>query len=83
VVLKEEEKLLKYSDLAVDFQQMYDMPVTIVPVVLSCTGVVSTNCLHYIKKIPEFTPKLFANLQKAALIGTIHTLRTIHLNRLL
>ena len=27
------EKLLKYHDLATDFQQMYGMPVTIVPVV--------------------------------------------------
>jgi len=27
VMLKEEEKLLKYRDLAIDFQQIYGMPV--------------------------------------------------------
>ena len=29
VALKEEEKLLKHSDLAADFQQIYGIPVTI------------------------------------------------------
>jgi len=74
VATKEEKKLSKYSDLAVDFQQMYCMPVIIIPAVLGCTGVVSTRCLNYLKRLPEFTLKLFANLQKATLIGTVHTL---------
>ena len=43
VVVKEEKKLSNYSNLAVDFQQMYSMPVVTIPVVLGCTGVVSTK----------------------------------------
>ena len=78
VISKEEEKLLKYRDLAADFQQMYGMPVTIVPVVFGCTGVVSLRCMNHIKKIPEFSPRLFGHLQKAAILGTIRTLRTIN-----
>jgi len=61
-VTKEEEKLLKYSNLAVDFHHMYGMAVVTVPVVLGCTGVVSTRYLTYLKRLPEFTLKLFANL---------------------
>ena len=80
VLLKEEEKSLKYRDLASDFQQMYDMPVIIIPVVLGCTGIVSSRCLNYLKKIPEFSLRLFAHLSKAVIIGTSHTLRTINLN---
>jgi len=37
VAMKEEEKLLKYSDLAADFHHMYGMPVVTVPVVLGCS----------------------------------------------
>ena len=33
------------------------MPVIIVPVVLGCTGVVSSQCLQYLKKILGFTMK--------------------------
>ena len=80
VLLKEEEKSLKYRDLASDFQQMYGMPVIIIPVVLGCTGIVSSRCLNYLKKIPEFSLRLFAHLSKAVIIGTSHTLRTINLN---
>ena len=56
-VLLKEQKLLKYRNLPIDFQQMYGMPVIIIPVVLGCTGVVSSRCLNYLKKmlkIPEF-----------------------------
>ena len=79
VEVKEAEKLSKYRDLANDFYEMYRMKVTIIPVVLGCTGVVSIKCLGHLKKIPNFSLKLFANLQKAAIIGTIRTLRTIPL----
>ena len=75
VALKEVEKLTKYHDLAVDFhvwKASYDCA--------CCTGVVSTACLDYTKKIPKFSPKLFANLQKGTIIGAICTLRTFQLN---
>ena len=42
VSTKEDEKINKYCSLAADFHQMYNMPVTIIPVVLGCTGVVLT-----------------------------------------
>ena len=70
VSTKEDEKINKYCSLAADFHQMYNMPVTIIPVVLGCTGVVSSHCLQFLKKIPGFTLKLFGHLQKAVLIGT-------------
>ena len=62
-VISKEEKLLKYQDLATDYQQMYGMPVTIILVVFGCMGVVSSRCLDYIKKIPEFSPRLFGKRQ--------------------
>ena len=58
---------------------MYNMPVKIVPVVFECTGVVSVDCITHLHDIPGFSDSLFATLQKAALIETVHTLRTINL----
>ena len=76
---KQQEKLHKYCPLALDFRSMYKMPVKIVPVVFGCTGVVSVDCIKCLRDIPAFCDSLFATLQKAALIGTVHTLRTINL----
>ena len=79
VPCKEQEKLRKYRPLARDFHLMYKMPVELVPVVLGCTGVVSTGCINYLQRIPGFTDGLFDTLQKAVLIGSVHTLRTLDL----
>ena len=68
VFTKEDEKLGKYCPLAHDFHAMYNMPVTIFPVVLGCMGVVSSRCLHFLEKIPKFSLRLFGHLQKVALL---------------
>ena len=81
VSTKEDEKINKYCSLAADFHHMYNMPVAIIPVVLGCTGVVSSRCLQFLKKIPGFTLKLFGHLQKAVLIGTSQVLRTIPIHQ--
>lgn len=80
VTVKEDEKLKKYTSLAADFHQMYNMPVTIIPVVLGSTGIVSKHCLSFLKKIPEFSMRLFSHLQKATLIGTVRLLQSINFN---
>ena len=53
VVTKEDEKINKYCSLAADFHQMYNMPVTIIPIVLGCMGVVSSHCLQFLKINPR------------------------------
>jgi len=59
IVLKEEEKLSNYHDLAIDFQHTCGMLVTIIPVVLGRTSVVSLRYMNHIRKIPEFSPRLY------------------------
>ena len=80
VVVVVDEKLNKYHPLTHDFHVMYNMQVTIVPVVLGCTGVVSFRCWQFLKRIPGFSLRLFGHLQKAVLLGTTHILRTIVIN---
>ena len=71
---KEEEKVCKYSPLATDFHLMYRMVVEVIPIVFGHTGVVSTDCVKYLTKIPGYCESLFATSQKATILGTIHTL---------
>ena len=71
VLIKEDEKLHKYHPLAHDFHAMYNMPVTIVPVVLGCMGVVSSCCLQFLKRIPGFSLRLFGRLQKLCCLGQL------------
>ena len=47
VSTKEDEKINKYCSLVADFHQMYNMPAIIIPVVLGCTGMVSSYCLVF------------------------------------
>ena len=76
---KEREKLHKYCPLVLGFHLMYKMPVQIVPVVLGSTGVISADCITHLHKLPGFSDRLFNMLQKTALIGSVHTLRTLNL----
>ena len=77
---KEEEKIRKYIPLARDFHLMYDMMVEVIPIVFGHTGVVSTHCVKHLRRIPGYCESLFATLQKATILGTIHTLRTIQIS---
>ena len=72
---KEQEKLQKYQSLAHDYNLMYRMPVIIIPVVVGCTGVVSSNFITHLRRIPDFSNNLFCTIQKAAIIGTVHVLQ--------
>ena len=78
--VKEAEKLSKYTSLAADFYHMYNMPVTIIPVVLGSTGIVSNQCLIHLKKLPELSVTIFGHLQIATLIGTDRLLQSINFN---
>jgi len=80
VALKEEEKVRKYLPLARDFHLMYHMTVEVIPIVFGHTGVVSADCVKHLQKIPGYYDSLFSTLQKATLLGTIHTLRALHIN---
>lgn len=79
VLSKENEKLHKYRDLAHDFRCMYQMPVKIIPVVIGHSGVISSHCKGYLQSIPGYCDGLLCHLLKAAIIGTVHILRTIDL----
>ena len=61
---KEQEKLQKYQSLAHDYHMMYRMPVIIIPVVVGCTGVVSSNCITHLRCIPDFSNIYFVPFKR-------------------
>ena len=56
---KEQDKIQKYQSLAHDYHVMYRMPVLIVPVVVGCTDVVSSNCISHLRCIPKYPTTYF------------------------
>ena len=76
---KELEKVGKYQRLAGEMSRTYHQDVVIVPVVFGVSGVVSKQQRSHLEKIPAFTNVLFANLQKAAILGTVDVIKNINL----
>lgn len=69
------EKLSKYTDLKIEIARMWRLnSVTIVPIVLSTTGVIPKH-LHQSIKTLELPPYTYRILQKAAILNTCHIVR--------
>ena len=73
--LKEYEKVSKYKDLEIEIQKMWNLKVTIVPVVIGALGMIQKKTEGHIKRIPG-NPCL-QELQKIVLNGTAHLLRRV------
>ena len=76
---KKMRRLQKYCALASDFRIMYQMPVKIIPVVIGHSGVISSQCRHFLHDIPGYCDSLLCHLLKATILGTICTLQTTDL----
>ncbi|CAH2094069.1 unnamed protein product [Euphydryas editha] len=69
------EKLSKYTDLKIELTRMWKLNnVTIIPVVISTTGVIPRQ-FHHSLKILDIPPKTYLSLQKAAILNTCRIVR--------
>ncbi|KAI5751249.1 hypothetical protein M8J77_005743 [Diaphorina citri] len=72
---KEAEKKLKYKDLAIEIERMWNMKVKIVPIVIGALGVVPKSLKDNLQQIPG---QLHINkIQECALLGTTYILRKV------
>lgn len=76
VTRKEAEKVLKYRDLAIEIQRMWQLKVDIVPIVIGALGTTSTTFWKYLSKIPS-KHITHEKIQTTALYGTAHILRKV------
>jgi hypothetical protein len=52
VIKKEAEKKLKYKNLSIEIQRMWNMKCFVIPVIIGATGIVSKILQKYLETIP-------------------------------
>jgi hypothetical protein len=72
VIKKEAEKILKYKDLIIEIQHMWNVKTKVTPVIIGATGTISKSFRKYLSSIPG--KHEVKELQKTAILGTAHIL---------
>jgi hypothetical protein len=75
VIKKEAEKILKYKDLTIEIQRMWNVKAKVIPVITGATGTVSKSFRKYVSDIPGNHD--IKELQHTAILGTAHRLREV------
>jgi len=75
VIKKEAEKILKYKDLTVEIERMWNIKTRVIPVISGATGTISKSFRKHVSKIPGHHD--VKELQKTAILGTAHIIRKV------
>jgi len=75
VIKKEAEKILKYKDLTIEIQRMWNVKTKVIPVVTGATGTISKLFRKYVSNIPG--KHEVKELERKAILGTAHVLRKV------
>ena len=75
MIKKETEKILKYKDLTIEIQRMWNVKAKVIPVIVGATGTISKSIRKYVSNIPGNHE--VRELQKTAILGTAHILRKV------
>jgi hypothetical protein len=75
VIKKEAEMILKYKDLTIEIQRMWNVKARVIPVIIAATGTISKSFRKYVSSIPGNHE--VSELQKTAVLGTAHILRKV------
>jgi len=79
VIKKEAEKILKYTDLTIEIQRMWNEKTKVIPVIIGATGTISKSFSKYVSNIPGNHE--VKELQKTAILGTAHILQKVLMQR--
>ena len=66
---------IKYKDLTIEIQRMWNVKTKVIPVIIGATGTISKTFRKYVSNIPGNHE--VKELQKTAILGTVHTLRKV------
>ena len=75
VVQKEAEKNLKYENLFIEIQRMWNLKFTIVPVIIGAIGIVTRSLKKNLETVPG--RHSIDSLQKTAILGISHIIRKV------
>jgi hypothetical protein len=68
VIQKEAEKKIKYTNLSIEIQRMWNMKCFVIQVIIAATEIVSKSLQKYLETIPG--QHSIDSLQKTAILGT-------------
>jgi len=74
-IKKEAEKILKYKDLTIDIQRMWNVKTKVIPIIIGATGTISKLFRKYVSNIPG--KHEVKELQNTTILGTAHILRKV------
>jgi len=72
VIKKGGEKILKYKDLIIEIQCLWNVETKVVVVITGVTGIISKSLVQYLSNVPE--KHKLKELQRTAILGTVHIL---------
>ena len=75
MIKKEAENILKYKDLTIEIQRMWNVKTKVIPVIIGATGTISNSFRKYVSNIPG--KHEVKKLQKTAIQGTARILRIV------
>ena len=75
MIKKEAEKILKYKDLTIEIQRMWNVKTKVIPVIIGATGTISKAFRKYVSNIPG--KHEVKELQKTPIFSTAHILRKV------
>ena len=75
VIKNEAEKVLKYKDLTIEIQRMWNVKTRVIPVIIGVTGTISKSFRKFVSDIPGNHD--VKELQKTAILDTAHILRKV------
>jgi len=64
--------IIKYKDLAIEIQRMWNVKTKVIPVIIGTTGAISKSFRKYVCNVPG--NHKVKELQKTAILGTAHIL---------
>jgi hypothetical protein len=67
--------ILKYKDLTIEIQRMWNVKTRVIPVIIGAAGTISKSFRKYVSTIPG--NHAVKELQKTAILGTAHILRKV------
>jgi len=53
VIKKQTEKILKYKDLTIEIQRMWNVKTKVIPVIIGATGTISKSFTKYVGNVPR------------------------------
>jgi len=75
VINEEAEMILKYKDLTIEIQLMWNVKTKVIPVITGATGTISKSFRKYVSNIPG--KHEVKELQKTIILDTAHILRKV------